>query len=159
MSAPQAPLRFARDPQEDELSPPPINVRYFYSSPIAIDDPLSPLPPPGATSYTVFKGVPRPSSAFDNAILDKTWLDVRQRTIKQAEDTKAEKRRSQSGTAGSSAALLGGGATSLNAFRKPSAVDRKRNYGPDSPSSSPALKPRSIPLPDGSSGRKHSASV
>ena len=38
---------------------PPITVRFFYTSPLAIDDPLSPLPPPVTGSGNLSKAPPR----------------------------------------------------------------------------------------------------
>jgi hypothetical protein len=158
MPAPPSSLRFARIPDESHAIPPPISVRYFYSSPLAIDDPLAPLPPPSSTTTATFKHPPRPFSNFDNAALEKAWLDVRQRTIKHAEEHKSEKRRSRSGTAGSSNILLAGG-PSLAALRKPATLGRNKSHGPDSPSASPLIKPRSIPPGDENTARRRSGTV
>jgi hypothetical protein len=158
MSAPLPSLRFARVPEESDVPIPPISVRYFYSSPLAIDDPLAPLPPPSSTANTTFKSAPRPFSNFDNAALEKAWLDVRQRTIKHAEEQRSEKRRSRSGTAGSSNTLSAGG-PSLAALRKPPNLGRNKSHGPDSPSASPAIKPRAIPPGEGQGARRRSGSA
>lgn len=75
--------------------PPPVAVRYFYTSPLAIDDPLSPLPPASSAGSTSSKVPPRPFSAFDNAALDKAWNDVRRKRLKLGESSKQEKRLSR----------------------------------------------------------------
>ncbi|KIW06793.1 uncharacterized protein PV09_02473 [Verruconis gallopava] len=75
--------------------PPPIAVRYFYTSPLAIDDPLSPLPPPSASATASYKVAPRPFSQFDNAALDKAWKDIRQKRLKLDEKCNSEKRLSK----------------------------------------------------------------
>lgn len=146
-------LRFARESHNDQLYPPPIHVRYFYTSPLAIDDPLSAIPPPTSSSNTAHRGAPRPFSIFDNASLEKTWLDVRHRIAKQAEEEKSEKRRSRSGTAGSSAGNIGRGQSSINHARRPPTIERKRSFG-TSPGASPTVRPRSIPSSDGLGSRK-----
>ena len=75
--------------------PPPVAVRYFYTSPLAIDDPLSPLPPASSAGPTSSKVPPRPFSAFDNAALDKAWTDVRRKRLKLGERGSNEKRLSK----------------------------------------------------------------
>lgn len=74
-------------------APPPIPVRYFYTSPLAIDDPLSPLPPPLTTSSTARRLPPRPFSEYDNEAINETWLDLRKTILKHNEEL-GEKRRS-----------------------------------------------------------------
>ena len=60
------------------LSPPRLNVQYFYASTQPIDDPLSPVPPSGSTSST--DGTPlQPFSAKDNSSLEVSWLAARNR--------------------------------------------------------------------------------
>ncbi|KAL9078050.1 MAG: hypothetical protein Q9157_003018, partial [Trypethelium eluteriae] len=67
--------------------PPPISARFFYASPLAIDDPLSPLPPPAAGGY---RNAPRPFSAYDNTALDKAWNELRRNILRYHEE-KGEK--------------------------------------------------------------------
>lgn len=67
-------------------APPPITVRYFYSSPLAIDDPLSPLPPPAGQSSAARRHPARPFSAFDNEAINTTWLDLRKKILKHNEE-------------------------------------------------------------------------
>jgi hypothetical protein len=74
--------KYVRNTQHASDPPPPVAVRYFYTSPLAIDDPLSPLPPPLSGSSTSYKVPPRPFSVYDNATLDKEWLDIRRKTLK-----------------------------------------------------------------------------
>ena len=90
--------KYVRDVIHALEPPPPIAVRFFYSSPLAIDDPLSPLPPPltGATSTP--KHPPRPFSTFDNVALDRAWLNVRRKLLKLGEQGRGEKSRSRAGT-------------------------------------------------------------
>ena len=83
-----------RDPEQVDR-PPPLAVRYFYTSPLAIDDPLSPLPPASSAGSTSSKVPPRPFSAFDNAALDKAWSDVRRQRLKLGERGTNEKRLSK----------------------------------------------------------------
>jgi len=66
---------FSRDAHNDEL-PPPIRVRYFYSSPLTIDDPLSAVPPPIASTATPVRHAPRPFSKYDNRLLNEAWEDI-----------------------------------------------------------------------------------
>lgn len=66
--------------------PPLIEARFFYTSPLAIDDPLSPLPPPATAGTTTTKQRPRPFSEYDNAALDKAWLELRRKILKYNEE-------------------------------------------------------------------------
>ncbi|KAI9696335.1 MAG: hypothetical protein M1820_008177 [Bogoriella megaspora] len=70
--------------------PPPINARFFYTSPLAIDDPLSPLPPLLTGSSAVQRHAPRPFSTYDNTALDKAWNELR-RNILKYHDERGEK--------------------------------------------------------------------
>ncbi|KAI9678995.1 MAG: hypothetical protein M1822_007421 [Bathelium mastoideum] len=64
--------------------PPSVNARFFYTSPLAIDDPLSPLPPPAAGTSP--RNAPRPFSTYDNAALDKAWNELRRNILKYHEE-------------------------------------------------------------------------
>lgn len=131
---------YARD--ASHLSdPPPIKIRYFYTSPLAIDDPLSPIPPPAPASGSTYKHPPRPFSTFDTAALEKSWLRVRDKTIRLAENVKSERQRSREGTVNAGSALA--------ALRRPQALDRRPQSFTDSPSNSPQVQPRKIPLAEG----------
>lgn len=67
--------------------PPPIKARFFFTSPYAIDDPLSPLPPPTTTAKPGYQQPPRPFSSFDSDALETAWLALRKEIHKV---TKAE---------------------------------------------------------------------
>jgi hypothetical protein len=72
--------RFARD-DSHVLKAPPINIRFFYSSPLIIDDPLSPLPPPTTSTTTAVYLAPRPFSQYDNTELERAWNDLHRKTL------------------------------------------------------------------------------
>ena len=65
---------FTRRASEASVDPPPIKAHYFYCSPLPIDDPLSPVPPPPSGTAPKQKLPPRPVSVHDNARLEKAWL-------------------------------------------------------------------------------------
>jgi hypothetical protein len=67
-------------------APPETRVRYFYTSPTAIDDPLSPLPPPVTGSVAGKKQPPRPFSVYDNAAINESWLELRKKIFKHHEE-------------------------------------------------------------------------
>lgn len=66
--------------------PPPAQARFFYTSPLAIDDPLSPLPPPATAATLASKQPPRPFSEYDNTALDKAWHELRSKILKYNEE-------------------------------------------------------------------------
>lgn len=66
--------------------PPPVKARFFYTSPLAIDDPLSPLPPPATSAGITIKQPPRPFSEYDNTALDKAWNELRHKILKYNEE-------------------------------------------------------------------------
>ncbi|KAF4556429.1 DDHD domain-containing protein 1 [Elsinoe fawcettii] len=74
--------------------PPPVRARFFYTSPLAIDDPLSPVPPP-ASSSSSSKLPPRPFPEYDNSRLDEAWHELRRNILKYQEEH-GEKRNSRS---------------------------------------------------------------
>jgi hypothetical protein len=85
--------RYIREILHAQEAPPPIAVRYFYTSPLAIDDPLSPLPPPASSQSNTYKQPPRPFSQYDNQALEKAWLELRQKILKANEEGRGEKGR------------------------------------------------------------------
>lgn len=115
--------RYVRDILHPQERPPPIAVRYFYTSPFAIDDPLSPLPPPVPGGTTAPKRPPKPFSTFDNAELNRAWLDVRKKLLKLGELGRGEKSRSRAGTTTSNP-----GTPRL----RPTGTARRNIYDPDS---------------------------
>jgi len=117
------PSRYVRDVLHAQERPPPIAVRYFYASPFAIDDPLSPLPPSLASGPSAPKKPPQPFSIFDNRELDKTWLDVRKKLLKLGEQGRGEKTRTRASTITSNP-----GTPRL----RPTGTARRNIYDPDS---------------------------
>lgn len=67
-------------------APPPVAARFFYTSTLAIDDPLSPLPPPAVTGAAATRQPPQPFSEYDNEALDKTWHELRRNILKYNEE-------------------------------------------------------------------------
>ncbi|KZF19394.1 hypothetical protein L228DRAFT_250991 [Xylona heveae TC161] len=57
-------------------SPPAVRAQFFYTSPLPIDDPLSPVPSPSGTSTATY--APRPYSAYDNKALEEKWAELLQ---------------------------------------------------------------------------------
>lgn len=82
--------QYIRDVLHHTDPPPPIAARFFYSSPIPIDDPLAPLPPYTSASNATLKQEPKPFSVYDNTALDKAWNELR-RKILQYREAQGEK--------------------------------------------------------------------
>lgn len=78
--------QYIREVLHSTETPPEIPVRYFYTSPLAIDDPLSPVPPPVTGSAAPKKQSPRPFSAYDNDAINESWLDLRKKILKHNEE-------------------------------------------------------------------------
>lgn len=78
--------QYIREVLHTTETPPEIDVRYFYTSPLAIDDPLSPIPPPVTGSAAGKKQPPRPLSAYDNHAVNKSWLELRKKILKHNEE-------------------------------------------------------------------------
>lgn len=95
--------KYVRDTVQSSQPPPPLAVRYFYTSSLAIDDPLSPVPPPVSGSASSYQVPPRPFSTYDNAALENEWLDIRLKRAKlgdaAAADSKAPSRHSSNASA------------------------------------------------------------
>lgn len=66
--------------------PPAIEARFFYTSPLPIDDPLSPLPPPAANTNVPLRQPPKPFSRYDNKALDKAWHVLRRKILQYHEE-------------------------------------------------------------------------
>ena len=96
-----ASAQFARDALQPPEAAPPLAVRYFYTSPLAIDDPLSPLPPPLTGSSASYRSAPRPFSTYDNAAIEKAWLDSRRKLLDGAGQQSRDISRSRQGTVSS----------------------------------------------------------
>jgi hypothetical protein len=141
--------QYAREMMQDP--PPPLPVRYFYTSPLAIDDPLSPLPPPVTASTLSYKHPPRPFSAYDNTALDKAWLDVRRKKLKLGERGNNEKRRSREPTVSSGSGT--GQDAKKGSITNTSAAESKRrslvgSIGTNSGHPSPRQRPQRMPSND-----------
>lgn len=67
-------------------APPAAKARFFYTSTLPIDDPLSPLPPPATTGSAPTKLPPRPFSEYDNDALDEAWHELRSKIWKYQEE-------------------------------------------------------------------------
>lgn len=81
---------FARE--SDEINKPPqLNIRYFYASPLPIDDPLSPVPPPTTSNSVPSKLAPRPFSEYDSTQLDQAWSGLRHKLQRYREERDLEK--------------------------------------------------------------------
>lgn len=87
--------QYIREVLHSTETPSEIPVRYFYTSPLAIDDPLSPIPPPvtGAAAAAK-KQVPRPFSTYDNDAVNSSWLELRKKILRHNEEL-GEKREGQ----------------------------------------------------------------
>jgi hypothetical protein len=85
--------QYIREVLHSAEAPPEITARYFYTSPLAIDDPLSPLPPLVQSSANARKQPPRPFSEYDNEAINNTWLNLRKKILRLNEEV-GEKRRS-----------------------------------------------------------------
>ena len=99
-----APAGLLRTAVADER-PPSVAVRYFYTSPLVLDDPLSPVPPLASTT-TAPRLPPHPLSDYDNASVDRAWNELRSSIKKYHEDLdKRAKRKPKEGTPHSSPGL------------------------------------------------------
>lgn len=78
--------QYVREILHNTEPPPAIPVRYFYTSPLAIDDPLSPVPPPPTASSTAKRVPPRPFSEYDNEAIQKSWHALRKKILKHNEE-------------------------------------------------------------------------
>lgn len=79
--------QYIREVLHSTETPSEIPVRYFYTSPLAIDDPLSPIPPPvtGAAAAAK-KQLPRPFSLYDNNAVNTAWLELRKKILRHNEE-------------------------------------------------------------------------
>ena len=96
-------------------SPPPAKARFFYTSPIPIDDPLSPVPP-SSTGRPWSKQAPKAFSQYDNAALDRVWHELRRKILKYNEEQHEKTRvsegsRSRGASSGTRDVRRGSGST------------------------------------------------
>jgi hypothetical protein len=85
MASQQAVNQYTRQVLHHTEPPPPVNARFFYTSPVPIDDPLSPLPPPANATNVPVRLPPKPFSYHDNAALERAWLELRKKILKYQE--------------------------------------------------------------------------
>lgn len=85
MASQQAVNQYTRQVLHHTEPPPPVTARFFYTSPVPIDDPLSPLPPPANATIVPARLAPKPFSQQDNAALERAWLDLRKKILKYQE--------------------------------------------------------------------------
>ncbi len=129
--------------------PPAINVRYFYTTPLEINDPLSPFLPPATIPASTSKQVPRPFSPFDNAALENSWLDVRQNIPHQPQESQTQKPYFRP-CAGSTISHHSG--EILDSLQRFTLSETNSSASADRLSSSPDVQPREIPLAHGACG-------
>ncbi|KAI4238255.1 MAG: hypothetical protein L6R40_005795 [Gallowayella cf. fulva] len=84
---------FTRRASAASLDPPLVRAQFFYSSPLPIDDPLSPVPPPSSTKSAASARVPpRPFSIADNKALEEAW-QLLQKAEGETQDVKQSRSR------------------------------------------------------------------
>jgi len=81
MASQEAVNQYTRQVLHHAEPPPPVNARFFYTSPVPIDDPLSPLPPPANATNVPARLPPKPFSKYDSEALEKAWLDLRKKIL------------------------------------------------------------------------------
>ncbi|KAF2721629.1 hypothetical protein K431DRAFT_284775 [Polychaeton citri CBS 116435] len=99
--------QYTREVLHHTEPPPPVEARFFYTSPIPIDDPLAPLPPPASSGTWANNQPPKPFSGYDNAALDEAWHVLRRKILKHNEEH-GEKPGSQGRDRGSSGSVRDG---------------------------------------------------
>ncbi|KAL9009555.1 MAG: hypothetical protein Q9173_005425 [Seirophora scorigena] len=86
---------FTRRASTISTDAPSIRAHFFYSSPLLIDNPLSPVPPPSSKPATASKLPPRPFSVADNKALEEAWQHL-QKTKSESQEAKRQRSRSMS---------------------------------------------------------------
>ena len=81
MASQEAVNQYTRQVLHHAEPPPPVNARFFYTSPVPIDDPLSPLPPPANATNVPVRLPPKPFSKYDSEGLEKAWLELRKKIL------------------------------------------------------------------------------
>jgi hypothetical protein len=81
MASQEAVNQYTRQVLHHAEPPPPVNARFFYTSPVPIDDPLSPLPPPANATNVPARLPPKPFSKYDSEALEKAWLELRKKIL------------------------------------------------------------------------------
>ena len=91
--------QYIREVLHSTEAPTKIPVRYFYTSPLAIDDPLSPIPPPATgAAAAAKKQLPRPFSEYDNDAVNTSWLELRKKILRHNEELGEKKDGQDPGT-------------------------------------------------------------
>ncbi|KAK1915610.1 hypothetical protein P3342_003420 [Pyrenophora teres f. teres] len=152
--------QYIREVLHNTEAPPAIPVRYFYTSPLAIDDPLSPLPPPPTGTSTAKRVPPRPFSKYDNDAIQEAWLALRKQILKHNEEL-GEKDGTGRGTPTNPAVerlkrRRGGSASSVEGSIQGREIPAGRSSSRGQYSRSAELLDRKRP---GSSGGSHSHSL
>ncbi|KAL8681612.1 MAG: hypothetical protein Q9186_002281 [Xanthomendoza sp. 1 TL-2023] len=88
---------FTRRASTASADAPLIRAQFFYSSPLPIDDPLSPVPPPSSNKSAASTRVPpRPFSVADNKALEEAWQLLQNQDVKKSKSKSTLKRRRDS---------------------------------------------------------------
>ncbi|KAL8725313.1 MAG: hypothetical protein Q9181_006458 [Wetmoreana brouardii] len=85
---------FTRRASTVSVDAPLIRAQFFYSSPLPIDDPLSPVPPPSNKPAAASRVPPRPFSVADNKALEEAWQLLQTAKIER-DDAKGSRSRSK----------------------------------------------------------------
>ncbi|KAL8998540.1 MAG: hypothetical protein Q9188_006077 [Gyalolechia gomerana] len=85
---------FTRRASTVSADAPFLRAQFLYSSPLPIDDPLSPIPPPSSKPVTASRVSPRPFSVADNKALEEAW-QLLQQTKKERHAAKRKRSRSK----------------------------------------------------------------
>ncbi|KAL8930977.1 MAG: hypothetical protein Q9208_000078 [Pyrenodesmia sp. 3 TL-2023] len=78
---------FTRRASAVSTEAPLLRAHFFYSSPLPIDDPLSPVPPPSSKPSASARVPPRPFSVPDNKALEEAW-QLQQKARSESEKSK-----------------------------------------------------------------------
>ncbi|KAL8693606.1 MAG: hypothetical protein Q9218_001606 [Villophora microphyllina] len=92
---------FTRRASAASTDAPLIRAQFFYSSPLPIDDPLSPVPAPSNKSTAISRLPPRPFSVADNKALEEAWQLLQKAKIERhrAKDSRSRSPRDRSSKA------------------------------------------------------------
>lgn len=134
--------QYIREVLHSTEAPAEIPVRYFYTSPLAIDDPLSPVPPPPTGTTAAKKHQPRPFSAYDNNAVNKAWLGLRKKILVHNEELGEKKDGLDAGTP-----------------TNPAVARLKRRRAGSAPRESSSSHGRDIPLGRSNSNGQYSRSA
>jgi hypothetical protein len=135
--------QYIREVLHSTEAPTEIAVRYFYTSPLAIDDPLSPVPPPATgAAAAAKKQLPRPFSLYDNNAVNTAWLELRKKILQHNEELGEKKDGPEPGTP-----------------TNPAVARLKRRRAGSAPREEGSPKGRDIPLGRSNSSGQYSRSA